>query len=164
MTDEKTIEILKKFHEKLPKFPDGRIDYTESDTAPVVSIFVKHREEILILKRSEKVSTYQGKWNNIGGYLDEFKDVKQKVLEELREETGIEEEMIASIKTGKFSEFSDKILNKTWLIHPFIVELKEKPEIKLDWEHTEYRWIKPEEISEFDIVPDLDKSWRHSFD
>lgn len=30
--------------------------------------------------------------------------------------------------------------------------------IKLDWEHTEFMWIRKEELKNFDIVPELDKS------
>ncbi len=37
-------------------------------------------------------------------------------------------------------------------------ELKNKPEIILDWEHTEYKWIKSKELKNFDMVPNLDKS------
>ncbi len=102
------MDMIKTFHEKLPKFSDGRIDYTNSDTAPVVSIFVKHGDEILLLKRSDKVNTHKGKWNNIGGYIDELKPIKQKALEELNEETGINEKMIASIKMEKPSAFFDE--------------------------------------------------------
>jgi hypothetical protein len=43
------------------------------------------------------------------------------------------------------------------------VELKNKPEIKLDWEHTEYKWIKPGEFKEFETVPKLDKSLENIF-
>jgi len=43
------------------------------------------------------------------------------------------------------------------------VDLKKKPDIKLNWEHTEYRWIKPEELKKFDIVPSLDNSLKRAF-
>ncbi len=36
--------------------------------------------------------------------------------------------------------------------------VKKKPIIKLDWEHTEYRWIKPQKMKDFDTVPGLEKS------
>jgi len=39
-----------------------------------------------------------------------------------------------------------------------LVTLKEKPEIKLNWEHTEYKWIKAAEINNFDIDVELDKT------
>ena len=156
MTNESNIlNLLIEFSEKLPKFEDGRIDYTNSEEAPVITVFVKYKEEILLLKRSDKVGTYKEKWNTIAGYLDEIKPIKEKVLEELREEIDVHREQIKSIKFREPYPLIDKELNKKWLIHPVLVELKEKPEIKLDWEHTEYKWIYPKELSNYDTIIDF---------
>lgn len=156
--NEKALKLIEEFAKKLAKLPDGRIDYSNSDTAPVVTIFVKYKDKILLLKRSHKVRAYQGKWNSVAGYLDELKPIRQKVLEEIKEEIGVKEDNISSIRVGKSYEFNDTEIGKTWIIHPILVELKDRPEIQLDWEHTEYKWIKPEELKNFDIVPSLDKS------
>lgn len=153
--------IVKEFYDKLPKFPDGRIDYHTSDVAPVLTVFVTYNKEILLLKRSDKVRAYQGKWNAIAGYLDEIKPVREKVLEELREEVDISEEIIEEICLGKIERIEDKKISKTWIGQPVLVKLRTKPEIKLDWEHTEYKWIKPEELKNFDIVESLDKSFEN---
>ena len=56
------------------------------------------------------------------------------------------------------------IFYKTWIVHPILVELKSLPQLKLDWEHTEHRWIKPEDINKFDIVPQIDKSLKRVLD
>ncbi len=155
--EQEILKTIEKFSEKLPEFPDGRIDYSKSDVAPIITVFVKHETDILLLKRSNKVLTYRGKWNVVAGYLDELKPIREKVLEELNEELGIGKDEIVSIRLGKPYEFTDPDINKTWIFHPIVVELKEKPEIKLDWEHTEFQWIKKEELTTFDIVPKLDK-------
>ena len=156
------IKTVEYFAKKLPKFSDGRIDYSKSDTAPVVTVFIKYKDEILLLKRSDKVSVYPGKWNTVTGYLDELKTIREKVLEEIREEIGMGEEDILSYDFGESYEFKDVAANKTWIVHPVLVELKDKPVIKLDWEHTEYRWVKPGEIKNFDIVPRLDESLKRA--
>jgi 8-oxo-dGTP pyrophosphatase MutT (NUDIX family) len=159
--EQNILKTIEKFARKLPKFPDGRINYSNSDTAPVATIFIKYRDKILLLKRSDEVREYKGKWNVVAGYLDEFKPFHEKILEEINEETGINESNILSIQFGKQYEFTDEKINKTWIIHPVLVELRNEPKIKLDWEHTEYKWIKPEELKIFDIVPELDKSWEN---
>jgi len=155
--------LIKKFHNKLPKFKDGRINYASSNIAPVVTLVVKHKEEYLLMKRSQKVNTYKGKWGNVGGYIDQLRPAKEIALQELREEIGITEEQISSIKRGNPSEYFDRKINMTWIVFPFLIELEERPEIKLDWEHEEFRWIKPEEIKNFDIVPDIDKYFNYLF-
>jgi len=163
MDEQEILKTIKGFAKKLPKFPDGRIDYSNSDIAPVVTVFAKFKDEILLLKRSDKVRVYQEKWDVVVGYLDELKPIKEKVLEELKEELGIEENVILSIHIGKTHKITDTDINKTWIICPVIVELKEKPQIKLDWEHTEFKWIKKEKMTTFDILTGLDKTFENAF-
>ncbi|MBI2208168.1 NUDIX domain-containing protein [Candidatus Woesearchaeota archaeon] len=160
MNDTKTMKIIRDFYNKLPKFPDGRINYADSDIAPVVTIIVKYKDEILLLKRSNNVSTYRGKWQVVAGYLDEVRPLKEKVLEELKEEVSITKKQIKKIKYGDYFESIDKKIGKTWLVNPVLAELKEKPEIKLNREHTKFKWIEPEEIEKFDIVPNLKESMK----
>ena len=161
--EQKILKTIEEFANKLPKFPDGRIDYSKSDTAPVITVFIKYGDKILLLKRSDKVRTYQRKWNAVAGYLDELRPIREKILEEVKEELGISEDNISQIRIGKPYQFTDTKANKTWIVHPVLTELKNKPEIKLDWEHTEYKWIKPEELKEFETVPNLDKSLENTF-
>ena len=156
--EKKIIKMVKEFAKKLPKFPDGRIDYTNSDTSLVITVFITYKEKILILKRSDKVGVYQEKWNTVTGYLDEPKQPIEKIMEEIREELGIMEKNILSYSLGEPFKFTDPKARKTWIVHPAKVELKNEPDIKLDWEHTEYKWIRPEELEKFDTVPNLDLS------
>ena len=39
--EKKILEMIGEFSKKLPKFEDGRIDYSKSDMAPVITIFIK---------------------------------------------------------------------------------------------------------------------------
>jgi len=152
-------EIIKEHEARLPKFSDGRIDYSNAESAPVLMAFVMYGEEILIIKRSAKVRAYQGKWNGVGGYLDEVdKSVEKKAQEEIREELGISDDHIKRIRVCGHYKYFDPEIKKTWYINSVLVELKDKPEVKLDWEHTEYKWIRPEDIKNYDIVPNLDVS------
>ncbi|NCF75307.1 MAG: NUDIX domain-containing protein [Xanthomonadaceae bacterium] len=149
--------IIKKFSEKLPKFSDGRIDYSNSDKAPVLVCF-KYQNDILLLKRSDKVRTYQGLWNTVAGYLDEPKPVIQKAYEEVSEEISVGKKNILKTKIGDSFKFYDKDIKKIWIIFPVLIELKFKPAIKLDWEHTDYKWIKIREIKKYNVIPHLDKT------
>jgi isopentenyldiphosphate isomerase len=112
----------------------------------------------LLLKRSDKVRVYQGLWNSVAGYLDEFRPLKEKAHEELREELGINANIIKQTKLGHPYELTDDKAKKTWVIFPVLVELNKEPAIKLDWEHADYKWIDPADLKSFDIVPDLDKT------
>lgn len=160
--EKEILKTVEKFSKKLPKFPDGRINYSNSDSATVITVFIKYKEEILILKRSNKVATYQGRWNTVAGYIDELKPIHEKIIEEINEEIGVKKDNILSQRIGKSYMFKDMKVNKTWIVIPVLVELKNKPDIKLDWEHTEYKWIKPEELKRYNIVPKIEESLRRA--
>lgn len=141
-----------------PKFPDGRIDYTAATTAPVILCFVEWQGKILLLKRSDKVLSYKGKWTAVGGYLDEPKPLIEQAYQELREELGIEPAGVQSIKFVEPQTLQDAAIGKIWIIHPVLAVLRNEPKIVLDWEHTDYRWIQPTDIRNFDIVPGADRN------
>jgi len=126
------IDLMLKEFDGLPKFPDGRIDYSNSDKAPVLTCFVRFEDKILLLKRSDRVSTSQGKWHTVAGYIDEPKPIRQKALEELEEELDIHREDVSGFTAGEPYEFFDAGAKKSWIVHPVLVELKKKPEVTLD--------------------------------
>lgn len=149
---------VKKLFKKLPKMSTGEIDYTDSSVAVVVTVFVKYKEKILLVKRSQKVSGYRGKWNAISGYVDEIRPIKEIALKEISEEIGIKPSNVKKLTKGNEYTFSDKKEAKRWIVCPYLAELNKKPNIKLDWENTAYKWIDPKQIVKFDIVPHLDES------
>ena len=118
----------------------------------VVSCFIKRNEKILLLKRSEKVRSYRGKWATVSGYVEKNELPEETALKEIREEIGVEAKLI---RKGKIIHVKDKEGN--WFVHPFLFETK-SGDIKIDWEHVEYRWIKLEEIKKYDTVPMLKES------
>lgn len=152
-------KVLQEFSEKLPEFSEGRINYSDSDKAPVLTCFVKYKDKILLLNRSAKVRTYRGMWNSVAGYLDEFIPLEEKARKELQEELGITADKVKKIKFGEPYEFNDKNIGKIWIIFPVLAELDKEPVIKLDWEHTEYKWIDPMDLKKFNVVPNLNETW-----
>lgn len=120
----------------------------------VVTAVVMRKGKILILRRGEEVSTYKGKWACISGYLEENERPLERAYKEMEEEAGLKKDDVKLIKEAKVMEFYDEEERKEWRVHPFLFET-EKEEISIDWEHTEYRWIEPKKIKEYDTVPKL---------
>lgn len=157
LSDAKLFMLLKKLSKELPHFPDGRINYGGAKIAPVINCVLFHKGKILLLKRSQKVGNYREMWNPVGGYIDEFKPVKQKALEEIKEELGIRKKDIKRISVSEPIKIFDRKIGKTWIVHPVLAELAVEPKIKLDWENTDYKWILPEELRKFKCVPGAQK-------
>ncbi len=147
--DPRIPEVVKKANKKLPHFEDGRIDYSNAERPLAVVVFLKHGEEILILKRSEKVDACPQKWGLVSGYLDELEPIIKMGLKEIKEETGIEKDKILSIeKKGRY-EWQSKKENKEYTSFLLLAELKEKPEIELSWEHEKYKWVKLKQAEKY---------------
>ena len=76
---------------------------------------------------------------------------------EIFEETGIGEreiELLKSIKQMKIE--AAQYINHEWIIFPFLFSTKNQ-EIKLNWENSDFKWIEPNEIKNYETVPELEK-------
>ncbi|RLF51112.1 MAG: NUDIX hydrolase [Thermoplasmata archaeon] len=120
----------------------------------VVTAVLKNGDKILILKRGDKVRTYKGRWACVSGYLEENEGALERAYIEIEEETGLKRDDVKLIKAGEPIEFYDEKEKMSWRVHPFLFEAK-RGDVKIDWEHTEYKWIYPEEIVKYETVPKL---------
>jgi ADP-ribose pyrophosphatase YjhB (NUDIX family) len=135
---------------QLPKFSDGRIDYTHSKEAAVLNIFVVYNGKVLLVKRGEKVGWLKGRWHLIAGFLDEMKTLREKTLEELEEETGIQRGLVGQVRA--LSQFIERDHEKTWIVYPVLIELIGVPNIRLDWENTDFVWVNPAQVQTYDVM------------
>ncbi len=119
----------------------------------VVTCFLESGGEILILRRSEKVSSYQGRWAGVSGYIESTPD--EQALVEISEETGLSGKEIEMEKKGDSLAVEDKEMGVRWVVHPYLFHVKDRGKIKINWEHKELRWINPGEIDDYQTVPML---------
>ena len=131
-----------------------KYDFSDSKEAPVLVCFVKKGNKYLLLKRSDKVLGYKNMWSNLSGFLDTDEDLKVHVIRELNEEIGISVENIISINEIDTYDYVDKNMNRVWKRHLVLVSL-DTEEITIDWEHTDYRWVCPDDVGKFNITPGL---------
>jgi len=124
----------------------------------VVSCVLQHDKKILLLKRSQNVSTYRGYWGVVAGYVEEDEQPLETAFKEIREEVGLSQTDIQLIKQGDVVSTTDVHIGKkyNWDIHPFVFRLLAPEKIHIDWEHDEYKWITPKEISMYTTTPCLE--------
>jgi 8-oxo-dGTP diphosphatase len=119
----------------------------------VVTCFLESDSEILILRRSGQVGSYQGRWAGVSGYIETTAD--EQALTEIEEETSLSGEDLKLIRKGKPLTVKDDKLGVKWVVHPYLFRIKDRDKIKIDWEHKEIRWIPPRDIDNFETVPQL---------
>ena len=129
------------------------MDDPQPTTRHVVTCFLMYNNQILILKRSDKVRTHKLKWAGVSGYIEPGETDVMTAYKEIREETGLQEDDVELVRKGEPIHVQDG--PNVWVVHPFLFNSK-TDKIAIDWEHTEYRWIAPEELKSFDFVVFLD--------
>lgn len=108
------------------------------------------------------MKTYKGLWGVVAGYIEPSEEPLDTALKEIREEVRLENDDIQLITTGQPIHIIDdsEAERYEWAIHPFIFRVKKKEKIQIDWEHSEYRWISPPRITQYQTVPHLQETVR----
>ena len=124
----------------------------------IVTSFIKNDDKILILKRSDKVKSMKCLWAGVRGIIEKDDTTPlDRAKIEIFEETGIREEEIELLKEVKQMKIlSQQYKNHECNIFPFLFEAK-NPDIKLNWENSDFNWIEPNEIKNYETVPELEK-------
>ena len=119
---------------------------------PVVSSLLFDGSKVLLLKRSQKVGSFQGYWSCISGYIEQDELPLDTAIREIQEETRIPSTEISLIQQNgpRFSGTEEVIFKSFWF---FFKVKKDHAPILIDWEHDEFIWIEPRELKNFQTVP-----------
>jgi hypothetical protein len=131
----------------------ARGDSQDMKEIHVVTVFLMHSGRVALVRRSDKVGTYRGRYSGISGYLEGDPDRHFKT--ELKEETSLEPDDYKLLKKGGTIKVTDENLGKSWVVHPYLCEVRDPSRIRLDWENTELIWIEPDRMTGLDTVPSL---------
>ena len=129
--------------------------------AEVVTCFLLRRGEggdtLLLLRRSDRVSTYQGLWASVSGYLESESPLEQ-AYREIEEEVGLHRSDLRLRTQGEPLVAVDETIDTRWTVHPFLFEILRPERVRLDWEHVESRWVTVEEMGGLETVPRLEEA------
>jgi len=117
----------------------------------VVTCFLECDEKILILRRSQAVGSFRGRWAGISGYIETTAD--EQALLEIEEEAGLYPQDVELVAKGDLLMAEDEGVR--WVVHSYLFRIKELDKVRLDWEHSEKKWIRPKDIDSYQTVPML---------
>ena len=126
---------------------------SSSQVKHVVTCFLLQNYRILLLKRSQQVGTFKGRWATVSGYIESDADCQSLV--EIEEETGFSPADVSLLKKGLPIEVDDTQNRVRWIIHPYLYKVITDKPVRIDWEHIEFRWIAPQQLGFFETVPGL---------
>lgn len=110
--------------------------------------FIKIKQNVL--RRSNKDDYKPGIWETVGGGMDREEAPQEVLMREIQEETGL----TVGVKKP-FNVFTFKKDTGEFKIDiTFLCEYLDG-EVMLPDEHSEYRWIDPQEFADLESIPSL---------
>ena len=129
------------------------------DERHVVTAFLTQNGRILLLRRSDRVSTYRHRWAGVSGSLEAGTTPIEQANHEIEDEPGLSSTQVTPVLAGRVFDFGDEELSRSWIVHPFRFRVADGADIRLDWEHSEAQWIEPAQLGRLTTVPRLDDGW-----
>ena len=124
--------------------------------ADVVTVFLRNRAELLLIRRSDAVGTYTGRWAGISGYLEgDSADAVSDARRELREEVNVTDARL--VRAGEPLEVTDE--GHEWTVHPFLFACDHR-EVNPNWELETVDWVPATTILDRETVPCLWATYR----
>lgn len=154
LSAEDLVGWLKRAKKHFGCFDDGRVNYTEADTAPTVMCTVVFRNRLLLVKRGFELADAEGYWSTVDGFIDEIKPVKDQVKQEVQEELGI---IVKdnNISVGPSYTLISPELKRRYIVFPCLVVLLTEPKIVLNEENTKFAWILRKDLEKYHMLEDL---------
>lgn len=118
-----------------------------------INLIVNNKNELLLLKRSDKLGLGPGKWGFPAGHIQTSESPKQCAFRELNEEIGTNTslELVRTLGPVRDSFYGGVYEVYLFQFHWF------GGEIILNHEHTEFAWVAPEDYKTYDVMPGLDE-------
>ncbi len=150
MVDSVNISLFRDGDEVFVDGNTGAVSIAGVKESEVTTSILRCKDRILILKRSDKVGTNKGKWAGVSGHIEPGENAEQTAPREIREELSIDRFVLIA----QAAPITIREAGHIWTIYPFLFET-ENEKVTTDWEHTEHKWVLPEEVKDYDVVPGL---------
>jgi len=122
------------------------------DETDVVTCFLRHRGAVLLLRRSEDVGSYAGRWGAVAGHAEGDPDAAARA--EIREEAGLDPGAVTLVRRGDPLPVTDEDLGTRWVVHPYLFDCPGRA-VETNWETAEHAWVAPTAILHRETVPEL---------
>ncbi|CAG8437559.1 1715_t:CDS:2 [Acaulospora morrowiae] len=124
-------------------------------------------DKILLLKRSDKVRTYQHRWGGVSGSIETGDNSPlERAITEIQQETNLTQSDVTLVRAGKPIICNAENYDTIWTVYPFLFRLNSKDTAKrvnINWEHDTFQWIQPEELNSFDTVPKIAEAFHRVY-
>lgn len=115
-------------------------------TLTIKAVVLSDDNEMLVLKRSKNVKFSPRKYDLIGGHIEEKESLKDSILREIKEESGLDCTLGEIIDVVEFPEDSPQFKEEKRGIR--CICYSNSKEIKLSSEHESFKWVPFNKVAE----------------
>lgn len=117
----------------------------------VNAIIVDNEGRVLVMKRN--IEPARGLYWFVGGRIKKGQALEEALKEQIKEETGLEWSEVKLLKVASVS--SSMFRTRHTIDINFLLKKTSNSEIKLNQEHSDFKWLKPEEFDKEKLDPYL---------
>jgi len=128
---------------------------TDGSATHVVTCFLRSGTNVLVLRRSDAVGSYPGRWGGVAGHAED--DPDRLAREEIPEETGLLD-ACSFVRAGDPFSVHDPDHGE-WVVHPFLFDCDSR-EVRPNEETATHEWVPPTAILDRETVPGLWTTYR----
>lgn len=132
-------------------------DLTQRHPIPAVAAVIVRDKEILLVKRGTEPS--RGKWSVPGGSIEWGETLAEALKREIREETGLEIEII------KLIGVTDLIVDSKPSYHYVLIDYLARPvggNLTPGSDVMDVRWVSVDNLSDYELTPHLHECLREA--
>ncbi len=122
------------------------------DETDVVTCVLRHGGAVLLLRRSEDVGSYAGRWGAVAGHAEGDPDAAARA--EIREEARLDPAAVTPVRRGDPFAVTDEDLGTRWVVHPYLFDCPGRA-VETNWETAEHVWVAPTALLHRETVPEL---------
>jgi predicted aconitase with swiveling domain/8-oxo-dGTP pyrophosphatase MutT (NUDIX family) len=150
MVDGADISLIRTGDDLIVDADSGHLEIANVSEKHVVTVIVRSKGKILLLRRSARVGSFRGRWAGVSGFIEQGEGDEDAAKRELLEETSMSGPRLSGRLDVQMFRDGDVV----WCVHPFLVNAN-NPKVRIDWEHDSYEWVAPKDVPSYSTVPGL---------
>ncbi|MFD1511684.1 NUDIX domain-containing protein, partial [Halomarina rubra] len=128
---------------------------TDDGATAVVTCFLRSGTDVLVLRRSDAVGSYAGRWGVVSGHAEG--DPDRLARESIREETGLLD-ACTFVRGGETLSVAAPD-DGEWVVHPYLFDCASRS-VTTNEETAAHEWVPPPAVLDRETVPGLWTAYR----